>query len=120
MARRAKSEDAAIPAAGAAGPRGLRLGDHPRATRQIRTVRSWVALAGFAVVLLLSLRAHMPLEDALTRALEAGIVSFVLAWATMVVAWRQLAQAEIENARRRIVAALLELEAAERGGSAVG
>jgi hypothetical protein len=118
MAKRAKGE--ATEVTGAAGPRGLRLADHPRATRQIRTVRSWVALAGFAVVLLLSLRAHTPLEDALSRALMAGVLSFVLAWATMIVAWRQLAQAEIEHARRRIVAALLELEAAEREGSAVG
>ncbi|MCW3016186.1 MAG: hypothetical protein JWO02_3278 [Solirubrobacterales bacterium] len=120
MGARATSDDAATPGTGAPGRRGLRLADHPRATRQIRTVRSWVALAGFGLVLVLSLRAHTPLEDALSRALAAGTGSFVLAWATMVVAWRQLARAEIERARRRIVAALLELEAAERGGSAAG
>jgi hypothetical protein len=103
-----------------AAKRGLSLADHPKATRQIRTGRAWGALLGFAAMLVLSLRAGRPMEDALARALQAGIGSYLVAWAVMVIAWRQLAQAEIEHARKRIVAALLEMEAAERGGSSTG
>ncbi len=99
---------------------GLSLAEHPKAMRQIRTVRAWTALLGFAAVLVMSLRAGRLPEDALVRALQAGVASYLVAWAVMVVAWRQLAQAEIEHARKRIVAALLELEAADRGGSAAG
>lgn len=118
MARKGKDKAPGASAADPAGPRGLSLADHPRATAQIRTVRAAVALAAFAFVLLLSVRATVPLEDALTRALEAGVLGYVVAWAAMVMAWRQLAQAEIEAARRKIVAALLEMEAAEREGGA--
>lgn len=116
MARRKKGQaEAADPDA----PRALRLADHPKATRQIRTVRAWSAITAFLLVLLLALRAKNTAADALTVALEAGIAGYVAAWAVMVVAWRQLAQAEIEHARKRIVAALLEMEAAERGGPTV-
>jgi hypothetical protein len=126
MARKGKGKgkgdaDAAVdPAAAAAAGvrRGLSLADHPRATAQIRTVRASVAVAAFLFVLLLSLRATVPLEGALTRALEAGVLGYVVAWAAMVMAWRQLAQAEIESARRQIVAAMLEMEAADRDGKA--
>jgi AcrR family transcriptional regulator len=96
--------------------RGLRLADHPRATRHIQTGRAWVALAAFLFIGLLAHRAGQPPEGALTRALEAGVVGYVVGWAVMVLVWHQLAQAEIEAARRRIVAALLEMEAAEREG----
>jgi hypothetical protein len=99
-----------------AGRRGLRLADHPRATRHIRTGRAWIALAAFLSIGLLAHRAGQPPEGALTRALEAGVVGYVVGWAVMVLVWHQLAQAEIEAARRRIVAALLEMEAAEREG----
>lgn len=101
-------------AAAQAGPRALRLADHPRAIGQIRTVRSSVSLVAFLVVLVFSRRAAVPLEDALLRGLEAGAIGYLIGWATMVLAWRQLAQAEIETARRRIVAAMLEIEASER------
>ncbi|WP_354699821.1 hypothetical protein DSM112329_00079 [Paraconexibacter sp. AEG42_29] len=117
MAKRKKQDkagdaDGGAPAEVVAGPRALRLADHPRATGQIRTVRSWVSLVAFLVVLVFSLRAGASLEDGLLRAMEAGAIGYLIAWAAMVVAWRQLAQAEIESARRRIVAAMLELEAA--------
>jgi hypothetical protein len=118
MARKDKGKGADAAVTGADERRGLSLADHPRATGQIRTVRAAVALAAFVFVLLLSMRATVPLEGALTRALEAGVLGYVVAWAAMVMAWRQLAQAEIESARRKIVAALLEMEAAEREGEA--
>lgn len=95
--------------------RDLRLADHPRAIGQIRTVRSWCALLAFLAVGLWSQKSGVALEATLTRALEAGLIGYLVAWAGMVMIWRQLAQAEIETARRRIVAAMLELEAAEGG-----
>lgn len=114
MAKNAKGKGEAE-AAAEGDRRALTLAEHPKATRQIRTVRAWAALLGFAAVLVLAVRAGQELEEALGRALIAGIASYVAAWMTMVAAWRQLAQAEIEHARKRIVAALLEMEAAERG-----
>lgn len=114
MARGKKQDAAPVLPDADAGARGLRLADHPRAIRHIRVGRAWGALVAFAAVLLLSLRAGVPLDPALTRALGSGIAGYVVTWAVMVLAWRQLAQAEIEAARRKIVAALLEMEAAER------
>jgi hypothetical protein len=121
MAKKGKGKDKdAVADAGTEVRRVLTLAEHPKATRQIRTVRAWAALLGFTAVLYLCVSAGRPLEVTLGRALLAGVASYVAAWMTMVVAWRQLAQAEIEHARKRIVTALLEMEAAERGGSATG
>ncbi len=119
-AKNGKDDPAADAPTAAVTTRALTLAEHPKATRQIRTGRAWGALLGFAAMLVLSLRAGRPLEDGLARALQAGIGCYLVAWAVMVIAWRQLAQAEIEHARKRIVAALLEMEAAERGGSSGG
>lgn len=120
MARRGKKakDGDVVEADGADAKRALSLADHPRARGQIRTVRAWVALGAFAFVLVLALRAGRPLEGSLGAALEGGVAGYLLGWAIMVMAWRQLAQAEIESARRKIVAALIELEAAEREGGA--
>lgn len=110
--KKKKKDDAeAAPEGAAPARRALRLADHPRAIGQIRTVRSWAALLAFMAVLLYSQHAGVALESTLSRALTAGLVGYVAAWAIMVMVWRQLAQAEIETARRRIVAAMLELEA---------
>lgn len=98
-------------AEGTPAKRALRLADHPRAIGQIRTVRSWCALLAFLAVGLYSQHSGVTLESTLTRALEAGLIGYLVAWAGMVMIWRQLAQAEIETARRKIVAAMLELEA---------
>lgn len=120
MARGKKDKGGETPPPGAGdGRRVLRLADHPRATRHIRQGRAWIALALFLFVGYLAHGAGQPPEAVLTRALEGGVVGYVVGWAVMVMVWHQLAQAEIEAARKRIVAALLEMEASEReGGSA--
>lgn len=102
--------DAEVPAA-----RALRLADHPRARRHIALAKGWGGLATFALALLLSLRAGVPAEEAILRAVGLGVAGTLVAWALAVVVWRQVAVAEIEAARRRIVARLEELEA-ERSG----
>jgi hypothetical protein len=89
----------------------LVLSDHPRAQRQIRTAKSWGGLLGFALGLILSLRANVPVSGALVRALTGGVICWAIAWGGAVSVWRQLAVAEIEARRRAINAQLRELAA---------
>ena len=83
---------------------GIRLTAHPRARRDIATAKGWGGLAAFGLVLVLSLRAGVPLADGLERALLAGLAGYVFAWAVAVAVWRHVALAEIERTRREIAA----------------
>lgn len=85
---------------------GLKLTDHPRAQRQIHAAKAYGALAGFAVALWLGRRAGVPLADTLVRAILVGALASTITWGVAVAAWRQLARAELELHRRRIVAQL--------------
>lgn len=118
MARKGKGkgEDAELREELGGGRRQLLLADHPRALHQIRTIRAYVALAAFLGIAYFSHKGGQPLEGTLTRALGAGVAGYVAGWFGAVMLWHQLAQAEIEAARKKIVAALLEMEAAERRG----
>ena len=78
-----------------------RLSAHPRASRQIREAKAWSGLAGFALVLALSLQGGALPFDAGVRALAAGVVCYVAGWALAVVVWSQLARAEVLAAERR-------------------
>lgn len=95
---------------------GLRLTDHPRAKRMIATAKGWGGLGGFGLGFLLAQRAGLPLADALLRALQVGIVAYLLTWAAAVVVWKQIARAEVEQLHRILVAAAdqAEAEAARR------
>lgn len=90
---------------------GLRLTDHPRAARTIRAAKGWGGLAGFGLGLLLGTRAGLPTSDALLRAIEIGVVAYLLTWAVAVVVWKQIARAELEELRRILVAAAEQAEA---------
>jgi hypothetical protein len=83
---------------------GIRLTAHPRARRDIAMAKGWGGLAAFGVVLFLSLRADVPLSDALWRALVGGMAGYVLAWGSAVAVWRHVALAEIERTTREIAA----------------
>jgi hypothetical protein len=107
-AKKDKEKKAKAPAEGG----GLRLRDHPRAQASIRRSKGWGGLAAFVLVAVLSLRAGVPAADAVLRAIGAGLAGFVGCWALAVLAWRHLAQAEIELMRRRLVAGMAALEAA--------
>lgn len=95
---------------------GLQLTEHPRAQRAIRKAKGWGGLVGFLAGFVLSARAGVPVPDAVGRAVLLGTVGLVTAWGFTVLAWRQLAQAEIELRRRKVVAHLLELEREAKGG----
>jgi uncharacterized membrane protein YccC len=112
-------KDAAASAAPASEPR-VRLSAHPRASRHIAAAKGWGGIAGFALVLYLSLQAGTPGPDALLRALLAGIGFSMLGWAAAVAVWRQLAVAEVHAARRKMqsLAEMVAAEAAERAAKA--
>jgi hypothetical protein len=93
---------------------GLTLSDHPRAQRQIRTAKAWAGLIGFVLAGVLSHRAGVPLPDALGRAVLGGVAANVVTWMIMVLVWRQIAVAEIEMARRRLLAQIAARDAAAR------
>lgn len=78
-----------------------KIAEHPVAARQIARVRAWAALIGFVVGFWLSRRAGLPFPESGARAIAAGIVLRLLAWAAIVSLWRQLIPAEIEARRRR-------------------
>ena len=82
----------------------MSVGAHPRARRSVRRARAFGGLLGFAVALLLSLRAGVPAWDATARALIAGIVVHLAAWRVAVAVWRQLMLAELERLRARRLA----------------
>jgi hypothetical protein len=105
------------------GPQTVRLAAHPRASRHIAAAKGWGGLIGFGLVLLLSLKAGTTPVDAGVRALAGGVGLYLLAWFAAVTVWREIAVAEVEAARRRIMAeaeqaAAAAAEAAARADAA--
>jgi hypothetical protein len=72
-----------------------RVGAHPRAAASIRRLRGRAGLGAFAVCLVLSLRAGLPLFDALARGLAAGVAAQFVAWFAAVLVWRHLIVGEL-------------------------
>lgn len=87
------------------------VANHPRAGSQIARAKAWGGLAGFMLVAVLSLRAGVPLADALLRALAAGVLAYVAAWACAVTVWRHLVIAELRAVRRARAEAAARLDA---------
>jgi hypothetical protein len=79
----------------------ITIGAHPRARRSVRRARALGGLLGFLVTLVLSLRAGVPGFDAAARALIAGIVVHLAAWAIAVAVWKQLMLAELQQLHDR-------------------
>ena len=76
---------------------------HPRAQRSIRRIRARTAIAAFVLVLILSHRSGVPNQEAVMRALLAGLIGNLAGWGCALAVWRQLVLAEVrlvENARR--------------------
>jgi hypothetical protein len=76
---------------------------HPRAQRSIRRIRARTALAAFVLVLFLSHRSGVPGQEAVMRALLAGLIGNLAGWGCALAVWRQLVLAEVrlvETARR--------------------
>jgi hypothetical protein len=108
-------------------PEGVSIANHPRARAWIRRSRARVALATFGLVLLIALRAGVPGQDAVLRALLAGIAGFLGTWAIGLALWKQLVMAELRTAherrelrRRELIEAAAEREKARREAQAAG
>jgi len=80
---------------GGAGPS---VAAHPRASYQVRRAKGWGGIAGFALAGYFSYKAGVPTVDLGLRALIAGIVGYMLAWACAVTVWRHLVLAELRAA----------------------
>lgn len=96
-----KGRKGKAPAAAPADARP-RLSAHPRARRQIREAKAWSGLAGFLLVLILSLEGGSLLFDAGLRALAAGAGCYVAGWTLAVIVWRHVARAEVLVAEQRL------------------
>jgi hypothetical protein len=114
MARGKKKQQAAAAGATGGSTGGIRLTTHPRARRHIRAAKGWAGLISFGLVLYLSRGAELPWADALTRGLLGGIAGYLAGWLIAVAVWRQIALAELEDLRVRLLAKMEErAEAAE-------
>jgi hypothetical protein len=80
---------------------GLSIASHPRASDQVRRAKGWGGIVGFGIAAYLSYRAGVPTFDLGLRALIAGIVGYMLAWACAVSVWRHLMVAELRAAVER-------------------
>jgi len=80
----------------------ITIGAHPRARRSVRRARALGGLLGFLVTVVLSLRAGVPAWDATARALIAGVVVHLAAWAIAVSVWKQLMLAELHELQARL------------------
>ena len=101
----------------AAAP-AVRLAEHPRARRGIGRARALAGLLVLLLALVLSLRAGLSPFEATLRALAFGVAAHFVAWIVAVVAWRHLALAELELARRRVEERRAARLAAERARAA--
>ena len=86
---------------GAAAPLGPSVSAHPRASYQVRRAKGWGGIAGFAIAAYLSHKAGVPTVDIGLRAIVAGMVGYMLAWACAVTVWRHLLLAELRAAHER-------------------
>ncbi len=82
----------------------LVLAEHPRAVRGIARAKAWGGLGGFLIGGYLSLPTHA-LAEAGVRALAAGVVCYVAAWAGAVFLWRRLVVVELRDAQQELLAA---------------
>jgi hypothetical protein len=87
-----------------AGTQGaITLTEHPRAVRSVARAKGWGALLGFAIGGYLSLPTHTLAETGF-RALLAGVVCYVAAWAAAVFVWRRLVLTELRGAQQQLLA----------------
>jgi hypothetical protein len=68
---------------------------HPRAKTAIRRLRARTGLAAFAIVLLFSLHAGVPGQEAALRAVLAGLAGNLVGWACALAVWRQIVLQEL-------------------------
>ncbi|HYB22453.1 MAG TPA: PilZ domain-containing protein [Solirubrobacteraceae bacterium] len=86
--------------ANAAAASGPSVAAHPRAARHVARAKGWAGLLGFLVAGYLSLPTNT-LASAGLRALVAGVVCYLVAWAGAVFVWRELMLLELAGVRAR-------------------
>ncbi len=74
---------------------------HPKAARSVARAKGWGGLAGFLIAGYLSLPTST-LAEAGLRALVAGSVCYVAAWAGAVFLWRRLVMVELRNREQQV------------------
>lgn len=91
------------------------LSAHPTAAAGIRRAKARGGLAGFALVAGLGFLHGGPLAGVLWRAVEGGVVAYLLSWVVAVVVWKRVlvSQAVVAVARRREAIAAQKSEAGE-------
>jgi hypothetical protein len=82
-------------------PPGVSIANHPRARVSIRRTRARVALVAFALVLLQAHGAGVGGQEAVVRALLAGVGASLAAWAIGLLLWKQILLAEVRAAHQR-------------------
>jgi hypothetical protein len=95
------SKSAADAAEGSGAPS---VAAHPRAARSVARAKGWGGLAGFLIAGYLSLPTGT-LAEAGLRALVAGSVCYVAAWAGAVFVWRRLVVLEIKGREQQLLLA---------------
>jgi hypothetical protein len=114
-----KGKDVKADAAEAGGEPSI--AEHPRAARAVGRAKGWGGLFGFLLGGYLSLPTATFLDAGL-RALLAGVVCYVVAWAGAVFAWRRLVVIEIKAREQQLITAAQRREsggapAVERAGA---
>lgn len=100
--KKAPANEASAGAGGSAA--SLSLAEHPRAVRGIARAKAWGGLVGFLLGGYLSLPTQT-LAGVGLRALAAGVVCYVAAWAASVFLWRRLVVAELREAQQELLTA---------------
>ena len=90
---------------------------HPRAARSVARAKGWGGLAGFLIAGYLSLPTGT-LAGAALRALVAGSVCYVAAWAGAVFVWRRLVVLEIKNREQQLLSAVQAAEGRQESPAA--
>lgn len=98
---KSKGKEKAVPEADGDGPT---VAAHPRAARSVATAKGWGGLGGFLLGGYLSLPTHT-LAAAGLRALVAGVLCYVAAWAGALFFWRRMVMVEIKAREQQLIAA---------------
>jgi hypothetical protein len=83
---------------------------HPRAARSVAQAKGWGGLAGFLIAGYFSLPTST-LAEAGLRALVAGSVCYVAAWAGAVFVWRRMVMIEVRGREQQLLADALSTRA---------
>jgi uncharacterized membrane protein YccC len=80
---------------------GISLATHPVASEQIRLAKGFGGLFGLVAVAWVTWDGGASLATVGIRALAAGLVGYVLAWAFTLSLWRHIAVADIQQKRKK-------------------